>query len=90
MRTRIHIDESVLRDLMKHATASGQTLSAVVEDAVRQYLRRTVSGGGLAAAPFRVITFKSRLQPGINLDKSAALLDVMARSTLAEDDTHTR
>jgi len=78
MRTTIRLDDRLLRELKKHAAARGQTLTAVIEDAVRQFLARTSAGDGRPKAPpFRVITFKGRLRPGVDLDDSAALLDVM-------------
>ncbi len=83
MRTTIRLDERLLRELKKHAAARGRTLTAVIEDAVRQFLSRSSAGTGLAkAAPFRVLTFKGRLQPGVDLDDSAALLDLMEGSTV--------
>ncbi len=78
MRTTIRLDDRLLRELKKHAATRGRTLTAVIEDAVRQFLARTVTGDGRPKAPpFRVITFKGRLRPGVDLDDSAALLDLM-------------
>ncbi|MEP6694235.1 MAG: hypothetical protein ABJB39_06295, partial [Chloroflexota bacterium] len=60
----------------------GRTLTAVIEDAARQFLARTSTGQGRPKAPpFRLITFKGRLRPGVDLDDTAALLDVMEGST---------
>jgi len=73
-----------MRDLKKHATAHGQTLSSAIEDAVREFLARTVSSELRQKAPsFRVITFRGRLRPGVDLDHSAALLDEMVGTTAA-------
>ena len=78
MRTTVRLDDRLLRELKKHAAARGHTLTAVIEDAVRQFLARAVAGDGRPkAAPFRAITFKGRLRPGVDLDDSAALLDLM-------------
>ena len=78
MRTTIRLDDRLLRELKKHAAARGHTLTAVIDEAVRQFLARTAAGGGRPKAPpFRVITFKSALRPGVDLDDSAALLDLM-------------
>ncbi|MGH2492008.1 MAG: ribbon-helix-helix protein, CopG family [Candidatus Limnocylindria bacterium] len=78
MRTTIRLDDRLLRDLKKHAAARGRTLTAVIEDAVRQFLARTAAGDARTKSPpFRIITFKGRLQPGVDLDDSAALLDYM-------------
>jgi len=78
VRTTIRLDDRLLRELKKHAAARGRTLTSVIEDAVRQFLARSVAGDGRPKAlPFRVITFKGRLRPGVDLDHSAALLDLM-------------
>jgi len=82
VRTTIRLDDRLLRELKKHAAARGRTLTAVIEDAVRQFLSRTASGAGLPKAPpFRVVTFKGRLRPGVDLDDSAALLELMEGTT---------
>ncbi len=78
VRTTIRLDDRLLRDLKKHAAARGRTLTAVIEDAVRQFLTRTAAGDGRPKPPpFRVTTFKGRLRPGVDLDDSAALIDLM-------------
>lgn len=82
VRTTIRLDDRLLRDLKKHAAARGRTLTAVIEDAVRQFLTRTAAGDGRAEAPpFRAITFKGQLRPGVGLDDSAALLDLIEGPT---------
>jgi len=78
VRTTIRLNERLLRDLKKLAAARGRTLTAVIEDAVRQFLAHTTAANGRPKAPpFRIITFKGRLRPGADLDDSAALLDLM-------------
>jgi hypothetical protein len=78
MRTTIGLDEHLLRQLKRHAAARGQTLTAVIDEAVRQFLARAAtSQGGAKRAPFRVMTFSGRLRPGVDLDGSAPLLDLM-------------
>jgi Ribbon-helix-helix protein, copG family len=76
MRTTIRLDDELLRDAKEHAARTGRTLTAVIEDALRLALHRT-------APPRRrrveLPTFKggNGLQPGVDLDDSAALLDLM-------------
>ena len=82
MRTTIRLDDRLLRELKKHAATRGRTLTAVIEDAVRQFLARTAPGDGRPKSPpFRVITFEGRLRPGVDLDEGAALLDLMEGTT---------
>ena len=77
VRTAIRLDDRLLRKLRRHAATRGRTVTAVIEDAVRQYLARNGSADGRPKAPpFSVITFKGRLRPGVDLDDSAALLDL--------------
>ena len=76
MRTTIKIDDQLLAEAKARAAASGRTLNAVVEDALREALarRRSIDAGSRMELP----TFKgSRLLPGIDLDDSAALLALM-------------
>jgi predicted transcriptional regulator len=76
MRTTIRLDDDLLAEIKQLAARSDRTLTSVIEDALREMLARqrktekrtpvtlaTVSGGGL--------------QPGVDLDDSAALLSLM-------------
>lgn len=76
MRTTIKIDDRLLAEAKARAAASGRTLNAVVEDALREALaRRGRNGDGRRV---ELPTFPgSRLLPGVDLDDSAALLERM-------------
>ena len=76
MRTTVRLDDHLLAQAKQYAAASGKTLTAVLEDALRESLARrarparrrrvrlrTFNGGGLC--------------PGVDLDDSAALLDLL-------------
>lgn len=77
MRTTINIDDDLLAAAKRLAQGSGKTLTAVIEDALRERLaRRKV----LEERPetFRLHTFTGNgLQPGVDLDHSADLRDLM-------------
>jgi hypothetical protein len=75
MRTTVKIDDQLLAEAKAHAARSGRTLSEVVEDALRESLARR---GRAAREPSTELpTFAgSRLQPGVDLDDSSALLDL--------------
>jgi hypothetical protein len=76
MRTTIRIDDRLLAELKAQAAHSGRTLTAVVEDALRMALaRRDVAG--TERPPELPVSRGGRLQPGVDLDDSAALLDLM-------------
>lgn len=75
MRTTVTIDDDLYRRAKSTAAATGRTVGELIEDAVRQALDRrqaptstlkplTVHGG-------------SGLMPGVTLDSSAALLDLL-------------
>lgn len=76
MRTTIRLDDQLLAAVKQAAARSGRTLTAVIEDALRQALadaKRSKKG-----APARLSTFRGEgLQPGVDLDDTAALLGLM-------------
>jgi len=75
MRTTIRLDERLLAEAKQVAARTGRTLTAVIEDALRQSLAARKSGGRV---PARLPTFgEGGLQPGVDLDDSAALLSLM-------------
>jgi len=75
VRTTIRLDDDLLARAKRAAVDRGTTLTAVIEDALRRALAPT------PAAPREVVTlptFKGDgLQPGVDLDDSAAVLDLM-------------
>jgi hypothetical protein len=77
MRTTIRLDDELLNDAKRHAIATGRTLTAVIEDALRQALARSTSGRPERRVALPVARGGGRLQPGVDLDDSATLLDLM-------------
>ena len=77
MRTTIRLDEPLLREAKREASRAGMTLTAVIEEALRERLARTTS----PAEPRARVRLKTvdgeGLCPGVDLDDSAALLDLM-------------
>jgi len=76
MRTTVRLDDQLLSDAKEHAARTGRTLTALLHDALRTLLalekrpskRRTP----------RLPTFgKGGPQPGVDLDNTAQLLDLM-------------
>lgn len=72
----MRLDDDLLREAKAHAAATERTLTQLIEDALRETLARR------AAATKRpridLPTFRGgRLQPGVDLDSNAALLDIM-------------
>jgi hypothetical protein len=78
MRTTLNLDDRLLMEAKKLAAESGRTLTAVFEDALRERLARR--GHAPSRKPVELRTFRGGgVQPGVDLDDSAALLDLMER-----------
>jgi hypothetical protein len=76
MRTTIHIDDQLLRAAKKAAAETGRTFTALVEDALRQVLAARKRPAPVP--PFELPTLNlGGTMPGVDLDNSAALLDLM-------------
>jgi hypothetical protein len=81
MRTTVRLDPHVFKAAKKLAADSGRTLTAVIEDALREVVARRVAG---PRTPFRITTFGGDgVMPGVDISNSAALLDLMD----GDDDT---
>jgi hypothetical protein len=77
MRTTINLDDDLLAEAKQVAARTGRTLTAVVEDALRESLhRRHRTARRTVELP---VFGEGALQPGVDLDDSAALLDLMER-----------
>lgn len=77
MRTTVRLDDQILRAAKQHAVATGRTLTAVIEDALRQALARSTSDSSAPPVELPVAGGGGQLQPGVDLDDSAALLELM-------------
>ena len=79
MRTTVRLDEALLNEAKKHATQTGSTLTSIIEQALREMLHRRQQAGG--RQPVNLPTWgHGGLLPGVDLDNSAALLDIMEGS----------
>jgi hypothetical protein len=76
MRTTIYLPDDLLAEVKKLAAKSHRTVTAIIEDALRERLARRKKRGH--AGPVRLTTFgTSGLQPGVDLDDTSALLYLM-------------
>ncbi len=76
MRTTVRISNQLLTEAKKRAAERGTTLTAIIEDSLRQAL--VPSRPSPRRSKFRFPTFKGGgLQPNVDLDDSASLLDRM-------------
>jgi Arc/MetJ-type ribon-helix-helix transcriptional regulator len=78
MRTTVDLPADLLAEAKERAAREGRSLSEVVRDAVRSSFARTA---GTDNEPVELPTFDGGgLQPGVDLDDTAALIDLMERS----------
>ncbi len=76
MRTTVRLDERLLAEAKKHAADTGRTLTAVLEDALRESLARRRRSA--ERKPVRLKTVSGTgVRPGVDLDDSSQLLDLM-------------
>ena len=78
MKTTIRLDDQLLAEVKQIADQSSRTMTSVIEDALREMVARRRQ---MAQRPqVRLPTFGGKgLLPGVDLDDSAALLDLMDR-----------
>jgi hypothetical protein len=76
MRTTITLPDHLLAQARRRAAETGRSLTAFIADAVRESLARRAETRG--RPPVRLTTFgRSGLRPGVDLDDSAALQDLI-------------
>ncbi len=76
MRTTIRLDDQLLADARSLALRSGTTLTAMIEEALRESIARRRQAP--VTQRVELPTFRGDgLQPGVDLDDSSALLDLM-------------
>ena len=77
MRTTINLDDHLLVQIKEFAAKNGQTMTSVIEDALRRVVspRETI---GRKKIHLTTVNGKG-IRPGIDLDDSASLLDFMDR-----------
>lgn len=76
MRTTIRLPDDLYKQVRVTATTMNKTVTAFIADALRAALARHEQAP--LRLPYRVTPFQGNgLQPGVDLDDNAALLDVM-------------
>jgi hypothetical protein len=76
VRITIRLDDQLLTEAKRLALQDGRTLSAVIENALREVIARRNEAPKTKKT--RLITDGGKgLRPGVCLDNNAALLDVM-------------
>jgi hypothetical protein len=75
MRTTLQLNDDLMRQAKEFAAQSGRTLTAVIEDALRELFQRRQRQK--EAPRVELPTFSSGLMPGVDLNNSAGLLEIM-------------
>lgn len=78
MRTTIRVDDDLLVRAKQLAAATGRSLTRVIEDALREVLGRKQVKARSRRVRLPTVTGRG-LQPGVDLDHTSALLDLMDR-----------
>lgn len=76
MRTTIRMDDDLLNAIKAEAAVSGETLTAFIEEAVRRQLAAR-QAFTRTTSPDLPVFAGDGLLPGVDLDDSAALRDLM-------------
>jgi len=76
MRTTVRLDDKLLAEAKKCAAETGRTLTAVLEDALRESLSRRRAHGSRRRVRLKTVK-GTGLCPGVDLDDSASLLGAM-------------
>ena len=74
MRTTIRLEEALLRRVKRHAAERGTTFTNLVREALQAYLARPVAPPETVHLP---AAGRGGLHPGVDLDDTARLLDIM-------------
>lgn len=75
MRTTVRLDDGLLSAAKTYAASAGLTLTALIEEALRQRLAQTPSS---ERARVRLLTTGAGgVLPGVDMDDSSSLLDAM-------------
>lgn len=76
MRTTIRMDDHLLKEAKEYAARTGVTLTRLIEDALRELLARRRRER--VREPQQLPTYGGQgLQPGVDLDDTASLVDLM-------------
>jgi hypothetical protein len=75
VRTTLDLEDRLLRDAKRRAANDGRTLTAIIEDALRQYLAPPAQPR--KAFRLRLLTRKGRLVPGVDLADRDSLYERM-------------
>jgi hypothetical protein len=89
MRTTIQLDDELLAEAKQLAARTGRTLTGIIEEALRAMLAG--QQGAAQRYQVRLTTVSGHgVQPGVDPDDSAYLLDLMKGDHVRGPDSHRR
>lgn len=77
MRTTVRLDEGLLQEVKAYAAGGNRTVTSVLEEALRRLLAEAERQSAADAVQLPVSTAGGGLLPGVDLDDSAALAELM-------------
>lgn len=77
MRTTVRLDEGLLHAVKEYARQGNRTVTSVLEEALRRLLADAERPRATESVLLPVSTADGGLLPGVDLDDSAALADLM-------------
>jgi hypothetical protein len=77
MRTTVRLKEGLLEQAKREAARQGKTLTALIEEGLRLALAQSRRRGHRARVKLPVCRAGGGVMPGVDLNNSAAVLDVM-------------
>ena len=79
MRTTVRLDDALFMRVKGEAVASGRTLTAVIEDALRESLSPRKRAVGVTKTKLTTVDGQG-LCPGVDIDRTTELLDLMEQA----------
>lgn len=76
MRTTVILPDHLIAEAKRYAAQHRRTLTSVIEESLRITLAR-VKASATSKATTKLPTVKGGLRPGVDLDNSAALADLL-------------
>ena len=86
MRTTIRLDDELLREAKRAAIDNGQTLTSLIESALRERLAKRKQSGGRPR--IKLVTGSGVPRPGVELSNNAAVRDLMDEEDLPSGPFH--
>jgi hypothetical protein len=77
MRTTVRLDDGLLEQARQEARKRGETLTSLIEKGLRHELASSKSTGPRPRVVLPVSECTGGLMPGVDLNNSAALLEIM-------------